>query len=104
MAMDLRCPVCKSNKINYYSWAIAKYGSTDAQYVCEDCGYVGALILDVSIDESESKDKNPVESDLKEISKEIDDKINDIPSELITPKDTLSDEIKNVIANGLSAK
>jgi len=45
-----------------------------------------------------------VESDLKEISKEIDDKINDIHSELITPKDTLPDEIKNVIANGLSAK
>ncbi|PKP60558.1 MAG: hypothetical protein CVT88_02640 [Candidatus Altiarchaeales archaeon HGW-Altiarchaeales-1] len=61
--MDLRCPICGSSRINYYSGAIAKYRSTDARYVCEDCGYVGGLILDISADES--KDKNPVEEDLE---------------------------------------
>jgi len=28
------------------------YSSTDARYVCEDCEYVGALILDVGEDEN----------------------------------------------------
>ncbi|PKP60560.1 MAG: hypothetical protein CVT88_02650 [Candidatus Altiarchaeales archaeon HGW-Altiarchaeales-1] len=77
MTMDLRCPICKSNKINYYGQAFAKYASSEAQYVCKDCGYVGALILDVSADED--KNKNSIESDLKEMSMTTD--INEIDAE-----------------------
>jgi len=51
----LRCPVCGSNKINYSGMSTSVgggYSSTDARYVCEDCEYVGALILDVGEDEN----------------------------------------------------
>lgn len=54
MTQDLRCPVCGSGKINYSGTSTTMgggYESTDARYVCEDCGYTGALILDVSKDD-----------------------------------------------------
>jgi len=72
MSADLRCPLCGSRKINYYGTSTTMgggYRGTDAQYVCEDCGYVGALILDVSEDIDE-KNMKEVEKDLKKIKKE----------------------------------
>ncbi|PKP59403.1 MAG: hypothetical protein CVT89_01310 [Candidatus Altiarchaeales archaeon HGW-Altiarchaeales-2] len=77
MAMDLRCPKCGSARINAYETSPSigwGFRSIYSRYVCEDCGYVGALILDVS--ENEDKNKNPVESDLKEIKKEMGDLYN----------------------------
>ncbi len=70
MTNDLRCPRCGSKMIKNYSMSMAKYGSPDAKYVCEDCGYVGGLILDVSKDIDE-KNKREVEKDLAKIKKEM---------------------------------
>lgn len=38
------CPVCKSKRIKLGA------GSVSGQYECEDCGYVGALIIEQDIE------------------------------------------------------
>ncbi|PKP59402.1 MAG: hypothetical protein CVT89_01305, partial [Candidatus Altiarchaeales archaeon HGW-Altiarchaeales-2] len=71
--MDLRCPICKSSRINYYGTSTTMgrgYKGTDAKYVCEDCKYVGALILDIS-DDIDEKARQEVEQDLEKIKKEM---------------------------------
>lgn len=39
------CPVCKSTKINYYA------GALTGQYHCDECGYIGAIILEEEIED-----------------------------------------------------
>ncbi len=123
--MDLRCPICKSSRINYYGTSTTMgggYRSADAaEYVCEDCGYAGALILDVSDDidekagqevekdlekikkemDEEDKNKNPVESDLKEIKKEMGDLYNKSIKTPIVSQEPIPIEIKNILAGEL---
>ncbi|PKP60563.1 MAG: hypothetical protein CVT88_02665 [Candidatus Altiarchaeales archaeon HGW-Altiarchaeales-1] len=97
------------------------YKGTDAKYVCEDCRYVGALILDVSDDidekagqevekdlekikkemDEEDKNKNPVESDLKEIKKEMGDLYNKSIKTPIVSQEPIPIEIKNILAGEL---
>jgi len=67
MTMDLRCPRCGSSRINYYGTSTTMgggYRGTDAQYVCEDCKYIGGFILDVS-DDIDEKNKEEIEKDLE---------------------------------------
>lgn len=71
--MDLRCPRCGSSRINYYGTSTTMgggYRGTDAQYVCEDCGYVGALVLDVS-DDIDKEHERRIKDDLERIKKDI---------------------------------
>ncbi len=43
------CPVCGSTRIFYYMGEM-----TGAKYQCNDCGYVGSLILEIDEDEYEN--------------------------------------------------
>jgi len=53
----LLCPICKGEKIKPATMTgLAIYGSPDQRYVCEDCGYIGSLILDVSEQEESESD------------------------------------------------
>jgi transcription initiation factor TFIIIB Brf1 subunit/transcription initiation factor TFIIB len=38
------CPVCHSKRIKLYA------GGQTGQYECEDCGYVGSLIIEQDIE------------------------------------------------------
>ncbi len=40
------CPVCGSPHIHYVAGMI-----TGEKYVCEDCGYVGSLIIEMDVEE-----------------------------------------------------
>lgn len=38
--MKLKCPLCKSEEINYYM------GAQFGKYQCKNCGYVGVLVIE----------------------------------------------------------
>lgn len=42
----LRCPKCKSDKINFYSASIT------GAYFCEKCGYLGPLVIEEDVEEN----------------------------------------------------
>jgi len=65
------CPKCKGNRIKPATMTgIAGYGSPDQRYFCEDCGYTGSLILDVS-EQEKSEPDIAIENDLMEIKREL---------------------------------
>jgi len=65
------CPKCKGKRIKPATMTgFAVYGSPDQRYVCEDCGYCGSLILDVSEQEKSELDI-AMEEDLMKIKKEL---------------------------------
>lgn len=67
----LLCPECKSDKIKPATMtSVAIYGSPDQRYVCEDCGYTGSLVIDVSEHEKTEHDI-AMEEDLMKIRKEL---------------------------------
>lgn len=61
---DLTCPECKSRRIVYAGTSlsgIGGYEATDARYSCQDCGYTGPLIIDVTEEEA-SKENDEVKN------------------------------------------
>jgi predicted RNA-binding Zn-ribbon protein involved in translation (DUF1610 family) len=65
------CPNCKGNRIKPANEsAFAIYGSPDQRYVCDDCGYIGSLIID-SEEHEKSKSDIAMEEDLMKIKKEL---------------------------------
>jgi len=62
---QILCTKCKGKGIKPATMTgIASYGSPDQRYICEDCGYIGSLILDVSEQEKSESDIE-VENDFK---------------------------------------
>ena len=68
---QLICPKCKGQRIKPATAdVLAVYGSPDQRYICDDCGYTGSLVLDVSEQEKSEYDIL-MEEDLMRIKKEM---------------------------------
>ena len=65
---ELICPKCKSKRIKHVINKI--YGTTPQTYDCENCGYSGSLVLDVSEHEKSETDI-AMEEDLMRIKREM---------------------------------
>ena len=73
MKEKLICPKCGSTRIVYAGTTASGgtgMGTTEQRYLCKDCGYVSALILDVSEREKSEYDI-AMEEDLMRIKKEL---------------------------------
>ncbi len=67
----LICPNCKGNRIKPANEsAFAIYGSPDQRYVCDDCGYIGSLIIDTK-EHEKSRSDIAMGEDLMKIKKEL---------------------------------
>jgi len=68
---NLTCPMCKGSRIKMANTdGLGVYDSADQRYICEDCGYIGSLILDTAEHEKTALDI-AMEEDLRRIKKEI---------------------------------
>lgn len=70
----LICPKCRGSRIVYAGTSISGggtgTGTTEQKYLCKDCGYVGAFVLDVS-ERGKSEHDIAMEKDLIKIKKEL---------------------------------
>lgn len=68
--MHLKCPNCSSEKIIPSKGPFIADAVFDSpKYTCEDCGYMGPLIIDDS--KEKKKEEGPMSHDLEKIAKEI---------------------------------
>jgi hypothetical protein len=65
--MTLTCPNCGKKRLDFASMTDGMaIGSTDQKYLCKDCGYLGALVL-----EEPGALGERMEADLKKAKKEL---------------------------------